>query len=306
MLLQFSPPRVLVVDDDAMSRELLTVLLEAEGYAVDSADSGEKALARLSEPQRAYDVILTDLQMPGLAGAKLGIKLRHASGPLPLLLAISGSQPIPAEITPFDGFLLKPFPMDEVATALLRRASRSRKESQSINEKSRAASPKIRTPSGPINLLSIAASAAQPASNTGMNVSSHEQNFHEQQPQSIANSGTPDLPVLNDHIYRQLSGSMPTPQLQEMYALCVNDARQRIARMRTMIAEHDSTQFVREAHSIKGGCGMLGATELHRMAATLESCGLSPGEQGETQNVNSLDELCAACDRLERMLGSRV
>jgi HPt (histidine-containing phosphotransfer) domain-containing protein len=68
-----------------------------------------------------------------------------------------------------------------------------------------------------------------------------------------------------------------------------------------MVAEHDTGQLRREAHSIKGGCGMLGATELHSMAAALET-----GPTGEEPDVNSLDELSAACDRLERMLRSRV
>jgi HPt (histidine-containing phosphotransfer) domain-containing protein len=99
---------------------------------------------------------------------------------------------------------------------------------------------------------------------------------------------------------------MPSPQLQEMYTLCINDARKRIAGMRKLAVERDGVQFIREAHAIKGGSGMLGATELHRLAAALEVCGLSSEQQESSREVNSLDELCAACDRLERMLGSRV
>ena len=87
--------------------------------------------------------------------------------------------------------------------------------------------------------------------------------------------------------------------------MCVNDARQRIAGMRRLAEEHDLARFLREAHAIKGGCGMLGATELHRMAAKLEVGG-PDALSTEQQEVNSLDELSAACDRLERMLGSRT
>jgi HPt (histidine-containing phosphotransfer) domain-containing protein len=75
--------------------------------------------------------------------------------------------------------------------------------------------------------------------------------------------------------------------------------------MRRLADTHDGAKFVREAHSIKGGCGMLGATELHGMAAALETNGLETTGQGG-QEVNSLDELDGACDRLERMLRSRV
>jgi len=44
---QSNPVRILVVDDDTMSRELLGVLLEGEGYTVESSDSGESALTLL-------------------------------------------------------------------------------------------------------------------------------------------------------------------------------------------------------------------------------------------------------------------
>jgi HPt (histidine-containing phosphotransfer) domain-containing protein len=120
-------------------------------------------------------------------------------------------------------------------------------------------------------------------------------------PPSSAHPAEPP-PILNETIYRQLAGSMPAPQLHEMYAMCVSDARVRIASMRALAAAHDPAQFMRQAHAIKGSCGMLGATELHRIAAGLETDG--PDSDGSA--VNSLDELSAACDRLERMLSARA
>jgi HPt (histidine-containing phosphotransfer) domain-containing protein len=125
-------------------------------------------------------------------------------------------------------------------------------------------------------------------------------------PEAVAADGSPGNPILNEKIYQQLAASMPPQQLLEMYSMCLNDARERIAGMRRLVAAHDKARFIREAHSIKGGCGMLGATELHRMAAELESGDLESTEAGDAQDVNSLDELSAACDRLERMLRSRV
>ena len=95
---------------------------------------------------------------------------------------------------------------------------------------------------------------------------------------------------------------MPAAQLHELYAMCVSDARARIRSMRSLAAAHDAAQFMREAHTIKGSCGMLGATELHRMATALEKHGPGSG----SSSVNSLDELSSACDRLERMLGARA
>jgi len=50
---------------------------------------------------------------------------------------------------------------------------------------------------------------------------------------------------------------------------------------------------------------MLGATQIHTMASDLEVRGLE-GEGGASEAVNFLDKLSAACDRLERMLGSHA
>jgi CheY-like chemotaxis protein len=286
------PKRVLVIDDDPMSRELLPLLLEGEGYAVDAADSGESALDLIGRGDSAPDLVLADVQLPGISGAKLARKLRSACGSATLLLAMSGSEPPAKTISNFDGFLLKPFKMKEVAAAIL--AARIRPEipaaASRISRRTKSTSPVAR--------------AIKQASNKSMNINTRgpEAGFATSGSTNPAGCG----PVLNETIYQQLAVSMPTKQLKEMYTMCVNDARMRIAGMRRLAAEHDSVRFMREAHAIKGGCGMLGATELHRMAANLEVNGPDAGSPGGAQEVNSLDELSAACDRLERMLGSRV
>ena len=58
--------RILVVDDDANLREILSVVLSKKDRAVDTAGDGIEAVALLN--QNRYDVILSDLNMPGLDG----------------------------------------------------------------------------------------------------------------------------------------------------------------------------------------------------------------------------------------------
>jgi CheY-like chemotaxis protein len=62
-----APKRVLVVDDDADIRETLTLVLEAEGYAVDTACDGLEALAKLRSAGRP-ELVLLDWKMPRLDG----------------------------------------------------------------------------------------------------------------------------------------------------------------------------------------------------------------------------------------------
>jgi DNA-binding NtrC family response regulator len=57
---------VLIVDDEKNIRRTVRMVLEGEGYGVEEASSGEEALARL--PDIAPDVVLLDLQLPGMSG----------------------------------------------------------------------------------------------------------------------------------------------------------------------------------------------------------------------------------------------
>jgi CheY-like chemotaxis protein len=65
---------LLVVDDDPSFLRALVTLLRRDGYAVDTATSGEQALAQLQE--RRYDALLYDLHLPDLDGPSLSAIVR--------------------------------------------------------------------------------------------------------------------------------------------------------------------------------------------------------------------------------------
>jgi two-component system chemotaxis sensor kinase CheA len=67
---------VLLVDDSAFFRNMLAPVLKAAGYDVTTAAAGEEALALLQKGRR-FDVILTDIDMPGMTGFELAEQLRH-------------------------------------------------------------------------------------------------------------------------------------------------------------------------------------------------------------------------------------
>jgi CheY-like chemotaxis protein len=78
---------VLVIDDDAIMRELMADWLEAAGYRVRKADGCASALAELS--QQAPALIITDMFMPGACGAEAIARLKAAL-PGIVLIAVSG------------------------------------------------------------------------------------------------------------------------------------------------------------------------------------------------------------------------
>jgi len=112
--------RILVVDDDDTIRDTLYELLSEE-YVCQTAETVEKAFARLEAD--VYDVVLTDISMPGLSGVELLGHIRQRFSDTPVII-ISGTGDRERaqgliKLGAFD-FLLKPFTLDVVETSVKR------------------------------------------------------------------------------------------------------------------------------------------------------------------------------------------
>jgi CheY-like chemotaxis protein len=107
--------RVLVADDDKLIRQLVSTALAGDGFAVNSAADGEEAWEALHHEH--YDLLLTDNEMPRLAGINLIERIRNEGLSLPVIIA-SGT--FPAERVRSDprfqiaGILTKPFGIPEL------------------------------------------------------------------------------------------------------------------------------------------------------------------------------------------------
>ncbi len=112
------PSRVLVIDDDSLSRDVFAMMLTQAGYTVETAESGDDAISRLRTAVQLPEVVLTDLQMPGTAGRELARQLRALCACSTILLAMSASAPDDGSDQEFDGLLLKPFTAETFAAAL--------------------------------------------------------------------------------------------------------------------------------------------------------------------------------------------
>jgi DNA-binding NtrC family response regulator len=107
-------PKILVVDDDDFIRDTLFELLSEE-YLCQTADTVEKALARLEAD--SYDVVLTDISMPGLSGLELlgHIHQKYPKTPVIMISGIGDQDHAQGliKLGAFD-FLLKPFSLEVV------------------------------------------------------------------------------------------------------------------------------------------------------------------------------------------------
>jgi CheY-like chemotaxis protein len=78
--------RILFVDDEGVLLFVGTMTLEQNGYVVTGMPNGEAALRELRTNPDGYDVVLTDLSMPGLSGLQLAHQLRKLRPELPVIL----------------------------------------------------------------------------------------------------------------------------------------------------------------------------------------------------------------------------
>lgn len=76
--------RILIADDDAVSCQLFSEVLEKEGYHVARAQSGEQALEQLEK--RDYDLLLVDVRMPGMSGLDVTRTVRKEYPGLPVVV----------------------------------------------------------------------------------------------------------------------------------------------------------------------------------------------------------------------------
>jgi DNA-binding NtrC family response regulator len=114
-------PHVLIVDDEPLIRETLVEFLTQEGLRVWACGSGEEALAQ-AEAQR-FDIVLCDVQLPGLDGLELLDRLRQVS-PETFVLLITAFATVDSAVQAFQrgahDYLMKPLLLDEVLTKIRR------------------------------------------------------------------------------------------------------------------------------------------------------------------------------------------
>ena len=121
------PASVLIIDDEPQIQRLLTIALEAEGYAVTSASTGQAGMAMAA--QRSRDLIILDLGLPDTSGVEVLRQLREwTQAPVVVLTVLDGtSEKIEALDSGADDYVTKPFHTEELLArmrAALRRSDK--------------------------------------------------------------------------------------------------------------------------------------------------------------------------------------
>ena len=126
-------PEILLIEDDASIAGGLKKELQAEGYEVAVAARGDDGLTRAKE--QLFDVVITDLKMPGLSGLELVGQLHSAKPKLPIIVMTAfGTTETAIEATKLGAYdyLLKPFDMAELLDLVAKAVACNRLSSEPL------------------------------------------------------------------------------------------------------------------------------------------------------------------------------
>lgn len=157
--MSFEKFKILITDDDMDLRELLTEAVKNWGYEVSVARDGDEALRKLR--MERFDIVITDLMMPGMDGLALLQKIKDLDKEI-LVIIITGYATIETAVKAIESgaydYIAKPFRLDELMIVIKNACERLRLVLQN-----RALLEELRTAYGEIGVLKKALSAGEEA-----------------------------------------------------------------------------------------------------------------------------------------------
>ncbi len=139
-------PQLLIVDDELHVRESLSHWFAEDGYDVVTAESGKQALALLG--RRSFDIVITDIRMPGMDGLALQRRILEVDPDLAIIVITAYASVSTAVQALKEGaydYLAKPFDPEEL-TRVIEKAwekQRLRKENSLLKERLKGAGPRL-------------------------------------------------------------------------------------------------------------------------------------------------------------------
>jgi signal transduction histidine kinase/HPt (histidine-containing phosphotransfer) domain-containing protein/ActR/RegA family two-component response regulator len=250
------PLRILLAEDNSVNQRVGLLMLERMGYLADVAGNGSEVLEALY--RQPYDLILMDVQMPGLDGLEATRRIR-AEFPRewqPRIVAMTANvlreQREACLIAGMDDFVQKPVAFDDLRTAL-----------------ARCGRPE---PAPPPPEADLAVPEPAPA------------------PPDDADDAFLLDPSYLDGL-RQLGELSGKPILQEIVAHYLAETPRRLEKMRQALLRSDAAELNFVAHSLKGSSAQIGTVRIASLSAELERGSKDAGLPNSAELAGLLAEL---------------
>ena len=290
--------RVLIVDDNVINRKVLTGLVEREGHRTESASDAQEALRAAAE--RKYDLILMDIEMPGMSGDAAVRKLRAMADPK---VATTPAIALTGNVREEDiqryyeanmnGFLAKP--IDPAALA------------QALNDAGQGvfANP-VRVEEAAPSPASAATSASPPPAQGDplTEADLDEDSFREsadvmerEEAAQAARETHQGVPVFDPGQLGNLRSALGPTQLTELLDGVIDKTLEIIGALEEALEVSDAPAIGSRGHELKGMAGNFGLTELSRLAADIEKAGRTGDASAAAPFIARLPEACA-CARV--------
>jgi len=122
---------ILLVDDDVQILESLKMILESEGYTVETAQTGEEAITK--NKAKAFDVALVDMKLPGMQGTELLAAL-HKESPRMVKIMMTGFPSLETAVASLtlgaDSYVMKPVDPEKLLEIIANKSMEKRKKGE--------------------------------------------------------------------------------------------------------------------------------------------------------------------------------
>lgn len=109
------PLKILIVDDDASIRDMLSIVLKKEGFTIDTAENGRTFLGKIKK--NPYDLVISDIKMPDINGIELLKKIKQVNPQIPVIMITAYASTNDAVLAMKYGaedYIIKPFNIEEL------------------------------------------------------------------------------------------------------------------------------------------------------------------------------------------------
>jgi two-component system sensor histidine kinase/response regulator len=223
---------ILVAEDNAINQRLIMALLQKWGHTVSVVDNGFAAVTTAAATN--YDIILMDIQMPGMSGIEAAMRIRRSLGPRSMVPIIALTAHVMAGVREdalaagIDDYVTKPIDPLELTLA--------------INRLTRT--------------FSSAPGPAPQSRNT--------------RAEPRADDMLPDVPGLDEELLNRLEGQIGKAMVAELAEMLLDQTPAKLAEIHTVLEIGDVTTARQLAHDLASTAGNLGITTVVMLARELE------------------------------------